>query len=319
MSYKDSIIVERLRKKYGEYFCYIVNPWHMYGWERSVGTSEVPQVIFPEAHDSLESWLAAGRSLNEATTLKVVSSSANDVEAKEGASKIILTGIDENFDLSHEVVELNGTTAVDTANKWRDINSLEVIECGNPGTSTNSGSILVKDSTGTFVIASIYQSQGKSEMGKYTVPPGRELYITKFKVGFEGTSAIIGEWILFSSMYIENSRPERFSKTRILSGGLGSLGDTDGEYVFNEPLKFKELSQLSFAVQNVSAEAKVSVFAEGFEVITSDKEIRRIYKRVINNNYKYNYTEKKSSNRMGSLKNPVYRHVNAGAKTKQVT
>ena len=310
MNYKDSIIIERLRKQHGEYFCYVVHPWHMSGWDENVDTAHDPTLFIPNASNTVQSWLTATTSLNGPENLIVVSASSADSEMGTGAQVIRLVGINENFELDFENVKMDGTNDVTTTKKWAAINSARVIE-GN----TTSGHITVKAVGGTVVVASIYSAMGTSASGTYTVPPGRELYLTNFRVSMESSSEIRGRWYLNSSGHIDNSKKsQKFPMTRVMSGM--AVSTEVGENRLSQPLRFGPLSQVSFVAEVVSGTADISVFAEGFEVITNSEELQRIYKKGLDI-YKYKYKESKR-NRRAALRNPNLRNVNAGPNTKQV-
>jgi len=283
MNYKDSIVIERLRKQHGEYFCYVVNPWHMNGWDENVATTEDPTLFIPNASPTIQSWLSASSSLNGPENLTVVSASSADTEMGTGAKKIRLVGINENLEHDFEDVKMDGTNAVTTTKKWAAINSARVIE----GNNANSH-ITVKAIGGTVVVASIYSGMGTSASGTYTVPPGKTLYLTNFRVSIESSAEVRGRWYLNSSKRIEDSSPTRFGITRVMSGM--AVSTEVGENIFSQPLEFGPLSQVSFVAEVVSGTADISVFAEGFEVIGDSKELQRIYKNKLSD---YVYSPKR--------------------------
>ena len=292
MNYKDSIIIERLRKQHGEYFCYVVHPWHMSGWDENVSTSDDPTLFIPNASSTIQSWLNATSSLNGPQNLTVVSDSADDTEMGTGVQVIRLVGINENFELDFENVKMDGTNDVTTTKKWAAINSARIIEGNVAG-----GHITVKAIGGTVVVASIYLGMGTSNSGTYTVPPGRVLYLTNFKVSIESSAEVRGRWYLNSSDRIDNPNANiKFPMTRVMSGM--AVSTEVGENRFSQPLLFGGLSQVSFVAEAVSGTADISVFAEGFEVVTDRKELHRIYKNKLSDYvYKPKKYEKKTHRR----------------------
>jgi hypothetical protein len=96
--------------------------------------------------------------LTSASTLSVVSSSANDTAAGTGARQITITGVDGNNDTLVENVTLNGVTPVVTSGTFLGVNRVQVISSGS-GT-VNAGDITITASTGGSVQA--YLATGTS-------------------------------------------------------------------------------------------------------------------------------------------------------------
>jgi len=103
-----------------------------------------------------------------ATTMTVVSSSTSDV------CNMQINGLDANFNPISEVVKVNGTTGVTTANSYLRINTLTLLTPPS-GYITNQGTITVKQSTN--VVAQINAGIGKNQSTIYTVPAGYSFYL----------------------------------------------------------------------------------------------------------------------------------------------
>jgi hypothetical protein len=108
--------------------------------------------------------------ITTASTLTLVSTSASD----DTSAKILINGLDSNFNPVSETLALNGTTGVTTVNSYFRVNSLLMT---SPGTSqnTNVGTITLKQSSN--IVAQINAGIGKSQSTIYTVPAGYTFYL----------------------------------------------------------------------------------------------------------------------------------------------
>jgi hypothetical protein len=119
----------------------------------------------------LSNWAAIG---DAAYKLQVVSASANDTVAGTGARTLRIGGLDANYDPIEEVVNLNGTTAVETVNSFLRVFYAEVLSAGTG--ITNAGAInVVKTGTSagvTHLWVQIPIGLNASTSGLFTVPRG---------------------------------------------------------------------------------------------------------------------------------------------------
>jgi len=114
--------------------------WNLFGYNGDVDTGT--ETI----------WSAGGTfsRMTAAATLSVVSTSVNDDSGGTGANSVVIYGVDANWDTQIEVVTLDGTTPVITANTWLGVNRMAIYLAGtgevNAGvisaTATGGGSTL---------------------------------------------------------------------------------------------------------------------------------------------------------------------------------
>ena len=110
----------------------------------------------------------------------VESSSADDAADGTGARTILITYLDDNFAEHTETVTLNGTSAVTmTADNVYRINDVGVVTAGSGGVT--AGNISVK--SGSDTLAYILAGNNCNRQGVYTVPAGKRLFMTGFKIG----------------------------------------------------------------------------------------------------------------------------------------
>lgn len=117
----------------------------------------------------------------------ITSTSANDTNtAGTGARKVEIQGLDANWDLQTETVNLNGVANVATANTYLRIFRMQVTEVGSGG--SNAGIITATAQTDATVTAAIQIGNNQTLMAIYTVPAGKVLLITKYYYGFLGNT-----------------------------------------------------------------------------------------------------------------------------------
>lgn len=115
----------------------------------------------------------------------IVSSSADDAAAGTGARTVTVTYLDDSFAEHTETVTLNGTTAVTlTADDVYRVNDMNVATVGSGGVT--AGDISLKN--GTDTIGYIAAGNNCYRQGVYTVPAGKRLFLTGFKIGVTHTA-----------------------------------------------------------------------------------------------------------------------------------
>ncbi len=110
----------------------------------------------------------------------VSSSDANDTNGGTGANKVRVFGLDANYALIEEEVELAGQTQVATSLSYLRIYRAYVTLAGSGGTA--AGTLYVADSGASAGVptGNVYAELGTSNqtlLGVYTVPAGKTLYL----------------------------------------------------------------------------------------------------------------------------------------------
>lgn len=153
--------------------------FHLFGYNPAVSTT-VPEVI---------SYSASYRTPApaNATTLQVVSSSANDTAAGTGARQVTLRGRAADGSVTEEDVETNGLTPVTTENAFWRLTEAFVSESGtyaSESAGSHAGQITVSDGTNTWAIinsTALFPSS-TSAIGAYTVPIGYDAIIESISI-----------------------------------------------------------------------------------------------------------------------------------------
>ena len=115
-----------------------------------------------------------------AKVLKVSSSDADDTLLGAGARTVKITGLDTDYKVVTDTVELDGQTAVNTVVEFLRVNFFEVLTVG--ATGYNEGTVYVGDGTVTAGVPATKYSvmltkHNAAFSGHYTVPAGFTAYV----------------------------------------------------------------------------------------------------------------------------------------------
>lgn len=110
-----------------------------------------------------------------ATSLEVLSSSANDSAAGTGARTVLITGLDTSYNPISQTVTLSGITPAAVATQFFRINSFLIMSAGSG--EVNAGEITLRDAGGGTTRALIQTGYGIGRQSQYTVPAGFTLSI----------------------------------------------------------------------------------------------------------------------------------------------
>jgi len=133
---------------------------NIFGYQSAVGNTKIP--VWENA--------TVYTYITNASTLTLVSTSASD----DTVAKVLISGLDSNFNQISESLQMNGTTGVTTLNSYYRVNSLVLTSAGT-GQTTNVGTITLKQSSN--IVAQINAGIGKSQSTVYTVPAGYSFYL----------------------------------------------------------------------------------------------------------------------------------------------
>lgn len=119
--------------------------------------------------------------LQSAELITISSSDAADTLLGINATSVKLFGLDSNFIEITEIVNLSGTTNVNTTQEFIRINRMAVNEVGNYS-AANAGTITGTSALSNTVQIEIPTGEGTSKTTHFTVPAGQNLIITSFRV-----------------------------------------------------------------------------------------------------------------------------------------
>jgi hypothetical protein len=177
-----------------------------------------------------------------AQSIEAVSDDADDdKDAGTGARTIIVEGLDANWALQSETVELEGLTAVDLQNTYIRIFRAYVVMAGSQG--VNDGNISIQIDGGGTVLAQITAEMGQTLMAVYTVPLGFTAFVLHYYADLTsghptGAEADIALFV----------RPDASAATAPLQLkhliGLASGGTSHHMHNFGAPLVVEEKSDI---------------------------------------------------------------------------
>lgn len=110
-----------------------------------------------------------------ATSLEIVSDSANDAAAGTGARTVLVNGLDANYATVAQTVTLDGLTPVALPTQLFRINSALIMSAGSG--KVNAGTLTVRNAGGGTTRAVIPVGYGITRQAVYTVPSGKTLAI----------------------------------------------------------------------------------------------------------------------------------------------
>lgn len=115
-----------------------------------------------------------------AVTVDVVSNDVNDDVASTGARTLRIQGLDGNYDLAEETVDMDGTTTVTTTQTFLRVFRMSVETAGSSG--NNEGTITVTYTGGSDVAATISAGNGQTLMCLYTIPRNYTGYLLSMNI-----------------------------------------------------------------------------------------------------------------------------------------
>lgn len=142
-----------------------------------------------------------------ATVMKISSSSAADVNTSgTGAWKVLISGLDAQYNEISETVNLNGQTAVNTTKEYFKVNGFAVTAVGTGGTAAGNiyaGSGVVTAGVPATVYEYIPLGWNNRQTAVYTVPAGYTGYVPYSRLTFgqaSGSNAVWGRIIISNSV-----------------------------------------------------------------------------------------------------------------------
>lgn len=154
--------------------------WNKFGYNEDVDTASTEVVAsFGGAFDQR---LASGEKLD------IVSTSANDSNPSgTGVRQVIIFGVDENWDLVQETVNLNGTTEVQTDNSYLGVNRMTIFTSGSA--DSNVGTITATATTSGNTMAQMPAGQGTTQQCIFYVPRNYQFLATWLRLSIAGGGA----------------------------------------------------------------------------------------------------------------------------------
>lgn len=195
---------------------------------------------------------------SSAGVISVVSTSNNDVNSTgSGAWTCIITGLDENWDVAEETVNLNGTNAVTTSGNFIRINRAYVTGADESVTGgANDGDISLN--IGGSLVNGISGNRGQTQTAVFSNPRNTRGNIRRW-----GGSCGSGKEVVFTLKTNQQNGGNNIFRVRRSKIIYQSPFDEPLEF----PLVFEEKSDIVITSQTQSGSADSSAF---FDVIYSN-------------------------------------------------
>lgn len=216
---------------------------HKFGIGRGIGTSF-------EAISNLGSfnWLTAA----DAVRVKAGGNAA-DTAAGAGARKVIVEGLDSNWNIASEEITLAGASASSsTATEFVRIYRAYVTECGAYGGS-NTGNVVIETEAGTDLIQ-LDAGESQSQYAAFSVPVGFAAKVSSIHVFADSSKSTSVRMFARTGADVV-SAPFKSSNLKLLKPGIDSLSQFDT----HEPLIFSEKTDIYFEGKVDSTTADIAV------------------------------------------------------------
>lgn len=150
---------------------------HKFGWRGNASTSQAhlwnnpvagTDMIFPTV----------------AETFDVVSADAADDAAGAGGRKVLIAGLDANFQEVSEEITMDGLTPVTTLQEFIRITRAYVTDCGTYG-GTNAGIITISGTDSGNNYGFLETEEAQTQNTQYCVPAGKTAYMLKASITTE--------------------------------------------------------------------------------------------------------------------------------------
>jgi hypothetical protein len=145
--------------------------------------------------------------LDTAIAMTLSSDNANDTVLGTGARTVLISGLDNNYNLISETKSLAGQTAVALTNSYLRVHEMRVLTAGANNQAYNLGNIYVGSGTVTAgVPAVIHQSADIGEnygrAARYTIPLGYTGYMLEHDFSATGNN-VAAECFIYSRLFGE--------------------------------------------------------------------------------------------------------------------
>jgi hypothetical protein len=191
----------------------------------------------------------------------VSSSVTTDVSTNDGAHTVVLRGLNSNYDLSEERLEMNGQTAVNSQEAYRAINSVEVVQAGVD--TSNKGVIYAGIGTVTSGVPAtpycvIDQAVAMSETLCFTVPRNHTLEIESVSVVPKTIATTSLLWSINKSFVVREQEVKQVIYTSMYRS-------TQFESIqkFDTPIVFNQKETLKMSVSQLNSNGDVLVYVVG--------------------------------------------------------
>lgn len=196
--------------------------------------------------------------LDNAVTMFVSSSSANDTSGGTGANTIIIQGLDEDYNEIEETVVLSGQTQIATQLSYLRVYRSYVTLAGSAGTSGGTISIASSGATGGVPDGTVYASLAlgnQTQIAAYTVPAGYTLYLDE--INFTSALSIANKRVNASF------HTRQFGSNVFTTNFINVLQSSQLKQLFKYPQPFTEKTDLECRVSTNTSNNPIAASFQG--------------------------------------------------------
>lgn len=203
------------------------------------------------------------------TALRVKSGgNAADTANGSGAREITLVGIDATGQLIEDTIATNGASAGPASSKqFLRLMDAYVSKSGTYATQSaqsHVGNIVIENAAGGTDWATIQNTdipRGASEIGAYTVPVNRSMYITSIRMQSDESNK--SNIVMFKRENILETAAPYSAMTLLLE--VPSLAGIQ-QFTFDPPIRIPQLTDVGFLAKSASGTISVEVGFDAIEV-----------------------------------------------------
>jgi hypothetical protein len=171
-----------------------------------------------------------------ATSLEILSSSSSDTDTSgSGAHAVTIEGLDANFALQSETVNMNGTNAVSLSNTYTRVFRMYVAESGtyataSAGSHVGTITLRVASAGATWATIDLVNSfpVGQTQIGAYTIPDGSTGYVLSLDVTVNATQD--GDIIFFQRPNADDVSSPYTGAIRVVEEFIGVAGSISRQF-----------------------------------------------------------------------------------------
>jgi hypothetical protein len=226
--------------------------WNKWGYNNDVDTG---------GQEVIASWGGTYTPPTTATTLSIVSTSANDITSTgTGLRSVVIYGIDANRLSQIEVVQMNGTTPVITTSTWLGINRVAPYLCGT--SKNNEGTINITAVTGGATLSQMPLGESVSQQCIFHVQANHTflatwIHVDVLRIGGGSDPVVTIRGFVYS--------PVANANIQVFKGKIDTAINNTIELKPPEPFPVTEQSVLYFTAETTNDNTIVDMRFSGIE------------------------------------------------------
>ena len=209
---------------------------NIYGFQLAVTTTFIPV------------WSAGGAYAYPVSAVRMNLASTVNTGGDLTAT-VFIQGLDANYNISSETLQLNGTTPVPTVNSYLRINGTAV----NSGTPT--GTITLKNLANTVTYSQITAGYGRSQDAVYTVPAGYTFYLSRVDA-YSSANGNTADYLFYRNLQTSSTG------VTIISQQAPFIGSYAAQRVM--PRGLLEKTDIQLQAKSTANTYAVNISAEGY-------------------------------------------------------